>query len=100
MSPWVLHRDERFFDDPESFHPERWLDGERLTPPSKAYFPFGIGPRRCIGEGFALLEAQLVLAVIAQQFQLRLVPGHIVEPEVFITLRPRFGMRMKVCRRT
>jgi cytochrome P450 len=99
MSPWVLHRDRRFFDDPESFRPERWLNGERLNPPPKAYFPFGNGPRRCIGEGFALLEAQLIIAVIAQHFQLRLVPGHIVEPEVFVTLRPRFGMRMKVCTR-
>ena len=94
MSQWVTHRDARFFDDPESFRPERWLDGLMARLPAGAYFPFGDGPRRCIGQGFALLESALVTAVIAQRFQFRLVPGHPIVPEPLVTLRPRYGIRM------
>ena len=94
MSQWVTHRDARFFDDPESFRPERWLDGLMARLPAGAYFPFGNGPRRCIGQGFALLESALVTAVIAQRFQFRLVPGHPIVPEPLVTLRPRYGIRM------
>ena len=96
MSQWVMHRDARFFDDAEAFRPERWLDGLENRLPKGAYFPFGDGPRRCIGQGFALLDTYLVLGVLAQRFKFRLVPGHPVVPEQLITLRPRFGLRMKV----
>jgi cytochrome P450 len=96
MSQWVMHRDARFFDDPQAFRPERWLDGLENRLPKGAYFPFGDGPRRCIGQGFALLDTYLVLGVLAQRFKFRLVPGHPVVPEQLITLRPRFGLRMKV----
>lgn len=96
MSQWVMHRDARFFDDPEAFRPERWLDGLENRLPKGAYFPFGDGPRRCIGQGFALLDTYLVLGVIAQRFKFRLTPGHPVVPEQLITLRPRFGLKMKV----
>jgi cytochrome P450 len=96
MSQWVMHRDPRFFDDPEAFRPERWLDGLENRLPKGAYFPFGDGPRRCIGQGFALLDTYLVLGVMAQRFSFRLVPGHPVVPEQLITLRPRFGLKMKV----
>jgi cytochrome P450 len=94
MSQWVMHRDARYFDDPDSFRPERWLDGLAERLPAGAYLPFGDGPRRCIGQGFALLEASLVIATIAQRFRLRVVPGHPVVPEPLVTLRPRHGIRM------
>lgn len=93
-SQWVMHRDARYFDDPDAFRPERWLDGLMGRLPAGAYFPFGDGPRRCIGQSFALMEAALVTATVAQQFQFRLVPGHPVIPEPLVTLRPRHGIRM------
>ena len=94
MSQWVMHRDPRFYDDPDSFRPERWLDGLAGRLPAGAYFPFGDGPRRCIGQGFAMLEAAIVIGTLAQRFQFRLVPGHPVHPEPLVTLRPRHGIRM------
>jgi cytochrome P450 len=94
MSQWVMHRDARFYDDPEAFRPERWLDGLENRLPAGAYFPFGAGPRRCIGQGFALLEAALLIGTLAQRFRFQLVPGHPVEPEPLVTLRPRYGIRM------
>lgn len=93
ISQWVMHRDSRFYDDPDAFRPERWLNGLADKLPAGAYFPFGDGPRRCIGQGFAMLEAAIVIATLAQRFQFRLVPGHPVEPEPLITLRPRHGIR-------
>jgi len=96
MAQWVMHRDPRFFDDPDLFCPERWLGDLEDRLPACAYLPFGNGPRRCIGQGFALLEAALVIATLAQRFQFRLVPGFPVVPEPLITLRPRNGMRMTV----
>lgn len=94
MSQWVMHRDPRFYDDPDTFRPERWLEGLADRLPAGAYFPFGDGPRRCIGQGFAMLEATIVIATLAQRFQFRLVPGYPVSPEPLITLRPRHGVRM------
>jgi cytochrome P450 len=93
-SQWVMHRDPRYFADPDEFRPERWLDGLANRLPAGAYFPFGDGPRRCIGQGFALLEAAIVIGTLAQRFRLRLVPGHPVVPEPLVTLRPRNGIRM------
>jgi cytochrome P450 len=94
MAQWVMHRDPRYFDDPEAFRPERWLDGLENRLPAGAYFPFGDGPRRCIGQGFALLESALVLATIAQKYCFKLVPGHPVIPEPLVTLRAKHGIRM------
>jgi cytochrome P450 len=96
MVPWVSHRDARWFDAPLEFRPERWLDGlaERLPP--YAYFPFGGGPRRCIGQGFAQMEAALLLATIAPRFRFRLVPGHKVELQPLVTLRPKHGIRVTI----
>lgn len=99
VSPWVVHRDPRFFEDPEAFRPERWSDGLARRLPKFAYFPFGGGPRLCIGSSFAMTEAVLLLATIAQRFRLDLVPGHPVKLWPTITLRPRFGMRMTVRQR-
>ncbi|MHB8526369.1 MAG: cytochrome P450 [Candidatus Acidiferrales bacterium] len=96
MSQWVTHRDPRYFPDPLAFRPERWLDGLAARLPTHAYFPFGGGPRRCIGQGFALMEASLVAAAIAQRFRFELEPGQTIVPEPLVTLRPRGGIRMRV----
>lgn len=96
FSQWVTHRDPRFFEDPDAFRPERWLDGLEERLPPGAYFPFGAGPRRCIGEGFALLEAATVIATLAQRFSFRLLPGYPVIPEPLVTLRSRNGIHMEL----
>jgi cytochrome P450 len=99
MSQFVMHRDARFFPDPERFEPDRWTEAARESRPQFAYFPFGGGPRRCIGEGFAWMEGILVLAALAQQWRMRLVPDHPVALKPAITLRPKHGMRMIVTKR-
>lgn len=95
-SQWVVHRDPRWYDAPEEFRPDRWERDLAKRLPRFAYFPFGGGPRQCIGNTFALMEAALILATIAQKFRLRLVPGHPVAPFASITLRPRHGIRVKL----
>ena len=94
MAQWVVHRDARWYDAPEEFRPERWEGDFLKRLPRFAYFPFGGGPRQCIGNAFALMEATLILATIAQKYRLRLVPGHPVVPLASITLRPRYGVRV------
>ena len=96
MSPYVMHRDPRWFPEPDSFDPERWTPEARDARPKFSYFPFGGGSRLCIGERFAWMEGTLMLATIAQKWRLRLVPGHRVEPLPLITLRSKYGMRMRV----
>jgi len=96
MSPWIMHRDPRFFERPDEFDPDRWTAQTLQHLPRFAYFPFGGGPRLCIGAAFAMMEANLLLATIAQRFQLDLVPGHPVVPQPGITLRPKHGMVMKM----
>jgi cytochrome P450 len=93
LTQWTMHRDPRWFTNPEVFRPERWEDGLAKRLPRFAYFPFGGGPRQCIGNTFALMEATLVLATIARKFRFRLVVGHPVVPLPSITLRPRHGIR-------
>ncbi|GAC1701652.1 MAG: cytochrome P450 [Candidatus Acidiferrum sp.] len=92
IGQWIVHRDPRWYDAPEEFRPERWAGDLAKRLPRFAYFPFGGGPRQCIGNTFALMEATLIVATIAQRFRLRLVPGHIVEPLASITLRPKNGI--------
>ena len=100
VSPYLMHRDQRFFSDPMQFRPERWEpEAARLQPPF-TFLPFGAGPRNCIGESFAWMEGILVLATIAQHWRLRLVPDHPIELEPLITLRPKYGVRMVVDRRS
>lgn len=99
MSQWILHRDERFFPEPTRFDPDRWASEACQRLPRFAYFPFGVGPRQCIGAGFAMLEAALVLATIAAKFELRLVENHPVFPVPSFTLRPEYGIRMHLRRR-
>src|SRR5216683_820524 len=94
MAQWVVHRDPRWYDAPEEFRPERWEDDLLKRLPRFAYFPFGGGPRQCIGNTFALMEATLILATIARKFRLRLVSNHPVVPLASITLRPRHGVRV------
>ncbi|MDB5353278.1 MAG: cytochrome [Planctomycetota bacterium] len=94
MSQWIVHRDPRWFDDPLSFRPERWSDGLMKRIPRYAYFPFGGGPRLCIGNNFALMETALLLATIAQRFRLQLAPDANVVPLPTMTLRPEFGVRV------
>ena len=92
VSPYVVHRHPGVWQDPEGFDPQRFA-GEK---PRGAYFPFGGGPRLCIGNGFAMMEAELVLATIARRVRFELQPGHPVVPDPGITLRPRYGMKMRV----
>jgi cytochrome P450 len=98
---WTLHRDPRFWIDPEVFDPERWSpEGARYKPvPRFAYFPFGGGPRVCIGAGFAMMEAILLLATVAQRFRMDLAPKQKVRMLPSVTLRPRRGIKMILHRR-
>jgi len=101
ISQWITHRDPRFFPEPERFDPERWRDDpiRRGTLPRFAYFPFGGGPRVCIGAGFAQMEAALILATIAQRFRLSLVPGQSIPLLPSVTLRPMHGIRVTIHKR-
>jgi cytochrome P450 len=96
---WVVHRDTRWFADPEAFRPERWSDAEIRRLPRFTYLPFGGGPRQCIGNAFAMMEAVLLLATIAQRFRLALVPGQRIIPTPYVTIRPEPGPRMVLARR-
>jgi cytochrome P450 len=93
MSPWVTQRDARWWPDPERFDPDRWTPENEARLPRYAYFPFGGGPRKCIGEGFAWMEGILVLATLARRWRLRHAPGAVVGRQPLITLRPT-GLRM------
>jgi len=97
--PFVLHRLPAFWRNPEAFDPERFSPEQSAERPKFVYLPFGAGPRQCIGNQFALIEAHLVVATLAQRYRLHLVPRHRVEPWPLITLRPRFGMPMIIERR-
>jgi cytochrome P450 len=96
---WVVHRDRRWFEEPEAFRPERWAGDLSQRLPRFAYFPFGGGPRQCIGNAFAQMEAVLLLAAIARRFRLSLLPGQRITPTPYITLRPEPGIRMLVAHR-
>ena len=96
MSQFVSHRDPRFFPDPQRFDPERFTPEAKARRTKFTYFPFGAGFRQCIGESFAWMEGVLLLAALGQKWKLKLVPGHRVEPEPLITLRPKYGMKMIV----
>ena len=101
MFQWLTQRDARFFSEPERFEPERWREDPVRSGkiPRFAYFPFGGGPRVCVGAAFAMIEATLLLAMIQQHFQLELVRNHRVEPSASVTLRPKHGIRVTLHRR-
>jgi cytochrome P450 len=92
--PWVLHRHRLLWKNPGTFIPERFSGEQSAARPRFSYLPFGGGRRICIGAAFAMTEATVLLATIAQRYRLQLVPGHPVEPVGLITLRARHGMRM------
>jgi cytochrome P450 len=96
MSQWVMHRDPRFFEEPERFYPERWADGLARRLPRYAYFPFGGGQRVCIGNTFALMELPLVLATIAQRFRFSLPAGPPILPKPQLTLQPDRPVLLKL----
>jgi cytochrome P450 len=96
---YFTHRDPRWWDEPEQFIPERFAPDQEKQIYRYAYLPFSSGPRVCIGNHFAMLEASLIVASEAQRFQLALQPGHLVTPEALIALRPKGGLPMSLqCR--
>ncbi len=99
ISPFVMHRRPAYFPDPERFDPDRWTPARERALPRFAYMPFGGGPRVCIGNGFALLEAQLIIAAVARRTRLRLVPGQTIDLNAQITLSNHGGMWMTAERR-
>lgn len=94
--PWILHRHERFWTDPERFCPGRFTPEASAGREKFAYLPFSFGPRVCIGAAFAITEAVLVLATLARRYRLRLASGSVIEPQGLITLRARYGMPMTI----
>jgi cytochrome P450 len=99
IAPWLLHRKPSIWSNPERFEPERFVPERSSKRHRFAYIPFGAGPRICIGMAFAMTEAVLILATLAQRYRLRLGQGHPVEPQGLITLRARHGMHMHAYRR-
>jgi cytochrome P450 len=99
MIQWSVHRDARFYPDPDRFHPDRWAGDMQKKLPRYAYFPFGGGPRFCIGQSFATMEAVLLLATFARAYRLTLVPGQKIVPLTAVTLRPKHGLKVQLARR-
>jgi cytochrome P450 len=99
VSQWVMHRDPRYFDDPDTFTPQRWENDLIKHLPAFVYFPFGGGPRQCLGYAFAMTEAVLIIAALASKFRFGLVPGYPVVPWPSITLNPKHGVKMTIQRR-
>jgi len=94
LCQWLTHRHPDFWEEPERFDPERFSPDRIAKRPHYAYFPFGGGPRQCIGNTLALTEATLILAAVAQKYRLRMLPGHPVEPRALVSLRPRYGLKV------
>jgi cytochrome P450 len=99
MSQYVMHRNPRYFSNAEEFDPDRWTKDFKSSLPRFTYFPFGGGIRGCVGEPLAWIEGILVLATICRKWKMQHDPSHIVELKPLITLRPKYGMRMKLTRR-
>jgi cytochrome P450 len=99
MSQWVVQRDPRFFTEPDRFIPERWADGLIRRLPRYAYFPFGAGQRRCIGDVLAMMELALVLAMAVQRYRFEPLSEQGVEVDQLGTLRPRGGLHLRLHRR-
>jgi cytochrome P450 len=96
MSQFAIHRDARWYDNPNAFIPERWYEAFKATLPKFAYFPFGGGPRLCIGQQFAMLEASIILAMLVRHGTWRLHPWQLISLQTSITLRPRYGIWVAV----
>jgi cytochrome P450 len=97
--PFVIHRRPKLWPDPDRFDPDRFTSERESVRQKFAYIPFGGGPRRCIGNQFAMVEAQLIVAAIAQRFRIELMPGQEIRPEPLITLRPTPGIRARLRKR-
>jgi cytochrome P450 len=96
LSPYTIHRHPEFWQNPQEFNPERFSQGQEKSRPRFAYIPFGGGPRLCIGDQFAMIEAQLIMAMVTQRFRLELLPHRPVEADPLVTIRPKHGLPMKV----
>jgi cytochrome P450 len=96
MSQWIVHRDARYFFNPTEFVPERWTGNLLRELPRYAYFPFGGGPRVCVGQEFAVLEAMTVIATILRKFKLESLDGSVMEPEAGVLLRPGSDVWIRV----
>src|SRR5262249_41373141 len=99
LSQYAMHRDPRFYPNPDAFDPDRWAPEMRASRPRYSYFPFGGGPRGCIGEGFATLQGVLVLAAIAQRWQPQLLAEQPVQPDPRLGTRPSDELRLRHERR-
>ena len=99
FSQYVMHHDPRYYEEPEHFNPDRWTTKFKTDLPRFSYFPFGGGIRGCVGEPFAWMEGILIIATIAQKWTMHLVPGQRIKLDPAITLRPKYGMKMKLIRR-
>jgi cytochrome P450 len=98
VSPYLLHSDPRHFEHPERFDPERFSPEREQRHPKLAFMPFGAGPRACVGARLALIEIAIVVHAIAERFRVELAPGASVEPEAFLTVRPKAGLKLRVRR--
>ncbi|HKY53391.1 MAG TPA: cytochrome P450, partial [Anaerolineales bacterium] len=96
ITPFITHRDPKYWPDPERFDPDRFTPEQVSSRPRHVYYPFGEGPHVCIGNNFALMEMQLILASALQRFRLRLIPNHPIALKPEATLRPKYGMKMIV----
>jgi cytochrome P450 len=99
MSQYVMHHNPLYYEEPEQFKPDRWTDEFKARLPRFSYFPFGGGIRGCIGETFAWMEGILIIATIVQKWSMRLVQGQRIKLDPAITLRPKYGMKMKLIQR-
>jgi cytochrome P450 len=99
LIPFVVHRRPKLWPDPDRFDPDRFTPEQEAARPKFAYIPFGAGPRGCIGIHFAMIEAQVIVASIAQRYRVELLPDQSIRPEPLITLRPAPGVRAKLVKR-
>jgi cytochrome P450 len=100
LAQWVVHRDARWFADPHAFRPERWENDFAKSLPRHAYFPFGGGPRICIGNAFAMMEAVLILVTIARRYRFAQETDAPLEVVPSVTLRPKSGIKLVCSRRS
>jgi cytochrome P450 len=100
MSQYVMHHNPTYYEEPNQFNPDRWTEEFKSRLPRFCYFPFGGGIRGCIGEPFAWIEGILIIATIAQKWSMRLLTSHRIKLDPAITLRPKYGMKMKLIQRT
>jgi cytochrome P450 len=99
MSQYVMHHDPRYYEKPEEFNPDRWTDDFKTHLPRFSYFPFGGGIRGCIGEPFAWMEGVLIIATVVQEWSMRLIPSQRIKLDPAITLRSKYGIKMKLSQR-